>query len=187
MYPNPPQSQQTTANYWILAVCVAAMLIVLLAGLRSVAGRFNAAASSMAAGQSSTAPRASISLAPQVSASAASVVPAQVSPTPSAVVDVDARILTESPAAYRGRPVRVSGTVFYSGKLADGHTWIQIVGSDNVYVDGSSPDPLPAGVSKGSQVQITGMGAGLTNITASNGSDYDQAYIDPVQKIELIR
>jgi hypothetical protein len=36
-------------------------------------------------------------------------------------------------------------------------------------------------------VEVTGIGAGLTSVTASNGKDYDQAYIDPIQKVEPVK
>jgi len=191
MYPHPPQPHQPTNYFWILIACTGVMLIVLFAGLRSIAGRFSAAAverQPITILAPAAAPRASISVAPQASASApapAASVEASLASSPS--LDVDPKTLTDSPAAYRGRTVRVRGTVFYTGKLADGKTWIQIVGDNNVYVDGSMADTLPSGVSKGAQVEITGIGAGLTTVTASNGKDYDQAYIDPIQKIEIVQ
>jgi hypothetical protein len=158
------------------------MLIVVFAALHAVSERLNAVAQSgpITLLPISAAPR--ISLAPQVSAGAAAA-PPEATPASSEVVDVDPKTLTNSPAVYRSRRVRVKGAVFYTGKLADGKTWVQIVGDDNVYVDGEI-DSLPPGITKGVQVQVTGIGAGLTNITASNGKDYDQAFIDPIETIE---
>jgi hypothetical protein len=185
MYPHPPQSRHPTNYFWILIVCAVAMLIVFFVVLRTVATRLNAAIESgpITLIQLSPAPR--ISLAPQANAASSPGPSEQASPISSTVFDVDAKALTESPATYRSRIVRVQGTVFYTGKLADGKTWVQIVGDDNTYVDGQA-DSLPAGVGKGSKVRVTGLGAGLTNITASNGKDYDQAYIDPIQTIEAV-
>lgn len=183
MYPQPPQFRHRTNQSWVLIACMGAMLIVLFAGLRTIAAHLaDASAQPITIGQPS--PR--VNLAAQVSAAPPTVASAEVTAQPSsAVLDVDAKVLTESPANYRSRVVRVRGTVFYTGKLADGKAWIQIVADDNVYVDGQA-DSLPAGVTKGTQVAITGIGAGLTNVTASNGKDYDQAYIDPIQTIEVL-
>jgi hypothetical protein len=188
MYPHPPPSHKPTNYYWVLVLCVGAMLVILFAGFKSFSARFNSALAGgplvVPAPAAQPKPLASliaqatptVSVAPEASVAA--------TPTPGGVVNVDAKTLTESPASYRSRVVRVRGTVFYTGKLADGKTWIQIVGGDNVYVDGQFADALPAGVAKGVEVDVTGIGAGLTNVTASNGKDYDQAYIDPIQKIE---
>jgi len=187
MYPHAPQSHRPT-NYWyILALCLAAMLLILWVGLRAMSARFSAGASppAPASAQPSAAPSTRVtplaSVAPSVAAQA-SVVP---QPTPGGAIDVDAQALQDQPATYRSRVVRVKGTIFYTGKVDAGKNWIQIVGANNVYVDGVSADPLPPGVGKGVDVYVTGIGAGLTNITATNGKDYDQAYIDPIQKIEL--
>lgn len=189
MYPHAPRSHRPT-NYWyILALCVVVMLGGLWIGLRQMSTHFNPSGASQAAllDQPSAAPKAKPTASVQptataVSASASASASAQ--PSAAGVVDVDPKTLTDSPATYRSRVIRVQGKIFYTGKLADGKTWIQIVGPNNVYVNGQMSDPLPAGISKGSQVQVTGIGAGLTNITASNGKDYDEAYIDPVQKVE---
>jgi hypothetical protein len=194
MYPQAPRSHRPTNYYWILLLCMAAMLVFLFIALRQMAGRFSTAGADQGsalvqAPLASAKPFASV--VPQatatVASSAASASPAA-SPTASdGIVDVEPKELTDSPATYRSRVVRVHGTIFYSGKLDNGKTWIQVVGADNTYVDGQSSEPLPSGVTKGSDVIVTGIGAGLTNITAVNGKDYDQAYIDPVQKIELVR
>ena len=188
MYPQPPPSHRPTNYYWILVGCVGAMLLVLFVSLSSVAGRFNRAAANadQAAPVAVAKPRASLALqlTPTVVASPAA---AEATPTPSGVVQVEPKDLTESPGTYRSRLVKVRGTVFYTGKLEGGKTWIQIVDSNNVYVDGQLDDSLPGGIAKGVDVELTGIGAGLTSVTASNGKDYDQAYIDPVQKVEPVR
>lgn len=183
MYPHPPQSHRPTNYFWILIACTGVMLIVVFFALRTVASHLSAAVESgpITIVQFSTAPR--LSIAPRASSVASAAASVEAATDNSAVVDVDPKALTESPASYRSRIVRVRGTVFYTGKLADGKTWIQIVGAENVYVDGQI-DSLPAGVSKGTEIVLTGVGAGLTNITASNGKDYDQAFIDPIQSIE---
>lgn len=183
MYPQPPQSHRPTNSYWVLIVCTGVMLIVLFTVLRTIAERIDSLAASgpITLLQFSPAPR--ISLQPQANPAASAAPSVDAPQASSVVVDIDAKTLTESPAVYRSRVVRVRGTVFYTGKLADGKTWIQIVAGDNVYVDGQI-DSLPSGIVKGTQVQVTGIGAGLTNITATNGQDYDQAFIDPIQKIE---
>ena len=185
MYPHPPRSHHPTNYFWVLIACAGAMLIVLFVTLRSVSGRLSSAAASgpLQLVQFSAAPR--LSIPPQPRNSAASSPDAQPTVISTAIVDVDAKALNESPAIYRSRTVRFTGAVFYTGKLADGKTWVQIVGDDNLYVDGQI-DSLPAGISKGTQVRVTGVGAGLTNITASNGKDYDQAFIDPIQTIEPV-
>gem|GEM_PF-6688246 len=192
MYPHPPSSQKPTNYYWILVSCLGVMLVVLFMGLRTVGGRLSAAAAHapLAAPSPSQQLRQLASAAAEASSSAAPTSSPSVGPTPTAgggVVDVDPKTLTDSYAQYRSKLVRVRGTVFYTGKLADGKTWIQIVGENNVYVDGQTSEPLPAGVAKGVQVELTGVGAGLTSITASNGKDYDQAFLDPVQKIEIVK
>lgn len=188
MYPHPPPSRRPTNYYWILVGCVGAMLLVLLISLSSVAGRFSRAIANtdQAAPVAAEAkPKASLALqlTPTALAAPAS---AQVTPTPSSVVQVDPKDLTESPGTYRSRLIKVRGTVFYTGKLEGGKTWIQIVDSNNVYVDGQLDGALPSGIAKGTDVELTGIGAGLTSVTASNGKDYDQAYIDPVQKVEPV-
>lgn len=195
MYPQAPRSHRPTNHYWILIACLAAMLGFLLVGLRQMAGRFSSAGAEQPAlliQAPLTSAKPSTSLAPQATAtvatSASASASAAASPTiASGIVDVDPKTLTDSPATYRSRVVRVRGTIFYSGKLDNGKTWIQVVGADNTYVDGQLSDPLPSGITKGSDVIVTGIGAGLTNVTALNGKDYDQAYIDPVQKVELAR
>jgi hypothetical protein len=194
MYPHAPQSHRPT-NYWyVLAVCVAFMLLVLWAGLRAMSAHFGADASQQAAAinQPAAAPSA------KPTAAAALVQPTAVPATepsasassgplqPSGILDVQPKQLQDEPATYRSRVVRVSGKVFYVGKVDAGKTWVQIVDDNNVYVDGVLSDALPNGVTKGTQVQITGVGAGLYTITASNGKDYDQPYIDPIQKIEVV-
>ena len=190
MYPHSPPSHRPTNYYWILVLCVVAMLLVLFVALRTVAGRFTSAAA-----QTTLAAPAASAAKPQVSAAAeatpavsaegvAAVAPAA---TPGGVVEVDPKALTESPGTYRSRAIKVRGTVFYSGKLEGGKTWIQIVDKNNVYVDGQMADSLPASIAKGMEVELTGIAAGLTSVTASNGKDYDQAYIDPIQKIEPIK
>src|SRR5690242_10798893 len=170
MYPQPPPSHRPTNYYWILVGCVGAMLLLLFVSLSSVAGRFSRAAANadQAAPVAAAKPRASLALqlTPTVAAPPAA---AEATPTPSGVVQVDPKELTESPGAYRSRLIKVRGTVFYTGKLEGGKTWIQIVDSNNVYVDGQLDDPLPSGVTKGVDVELTGIGAGLTSVTASNG------------------
>ena len=189
MYPHPPPSRRPTNYYWILVACVGGMLVVLFAGLSAFAGRFNSAVASNAqnaAAAPAATPRASLALAvtPVPSAAASSAAPTA---TPAnGIVEVDPKTLTESPGTYRSRLIKVRGTVFYTGKLDGGKTWIQIVDNNNVYVDGQTAEPLPANVTKGVQVELTGVAAGLTNVTAANGKDYDQAYVDPIQKIEAI-
>jgi hypothetical protein len=191
MYPHPPPSHRPTNYYWILVLCVVVMLLVLFVGLRSVAGHFSAALTDAAvaapAASSLAKPVASaaVQVTPTVSAAPSAAVEATA--TPGGLVEVDPKTLTESPGTYRSRPVKVRGTVFYTGKLEGGKTWIQIVDSNNVYVDGQMSDPLPASVTKGVDVEVTGIGAGLTSVTASNGKDYDQAYIDPIQKVEPVK
>jgi hypothetical protein len=37
------------------------------------------------------------------------------------------------------------------------------------------------------KVKVTGIAAGLTSITAANGKDFDQAFIDPIQSIEVVK
>jgi len=190
MYPHAPQSHRPT-NYWyVLAVCVAFMLLVLWTGLKAMSARFSAGSAPQAAGlsQPAAAPSARPSAAAVQPTAVASAAPsASAGPLlPSGVIDVQPKQLQDQPATYRSRVVRVSGKIFYVGKVDGGKTWVQIVDDNNVYVDGVSADPLPAGASKGSQVQVTGIGAGLYTITASNGKDYDQAYIDPIQKIDVV-
>ncbi len=191
MYPQPPASNRPTNYYWILVGCIGILLVLVFAGLRTMAGRLNSAAAQIALSEPapSSQPRLAVSPAAQPTPLASVAPGASVEPTPNStsVIDVDPKALTESPAKYRSRLVRVHGTVFYTGKLADGKAWIQIVGEDNVYVDGQTSEPLPSGVVKGVQVELTGIGAGLTNVTASNGKDYDQAYVDPVQKVEIVK
>jgi hypothetical protein len=127
-------------------------------------------------------------VAPQVTPTASTAAAsAEPTATPGGVVEVDPKTLTESPGTYRSRLIKVRGTVFYTGKLDGGKTWIQIVDNNNVYVDGQMSEPLPAGVAKGVQVDVTGIGAGLTSVTAANGKDYDQAYVDPIQKVEPVK
>jgi hypothetical protein len=195
MFPTPPRSRRPTNYYWILLLCVGAMLVVLFSVLRSWSTRFNAAladSTAISLPLPSTQSRPLASLVAQATPTAetagsqAFAAETQATPTGGAM-DVDPQTLTNSPANYRSRIIRVRGTVFYTGRLSDGKTWIQIVGGDNVYVDGQTSEPLPSGITKGSDVYVTGIGAGLTNVTASNGKDYDQAYIDPIQKIELAR
>jgi len=191
MYPQPPVSHKPTNYYWILAICVGLMLVFLLVALRTMSGRLTAAAAEAPVTvpvpsqplRALASPAAQPSPSAEASTAATPVVPAD----NGAAIDVDAKALTDAPAVYRSRLVRVRGTVFYSGKLADGKTWIQIVGDNNVYVDGQMSEPLPSGVSKGVEVQVTGIGAGLTSVTATNGKDYDQAFIDPIQKIEVVK
>jgi hypothetical protein len=191
MYPHPPPSHRPTNYYWILVLCVIVMLLVLFVGLRSVAGRFSAAltdaavAAPAASNLAKPVASAAVQVTPTVSAAPSAAVEATA--TPGGLVEVDPKTLTESPGTYRSRPVKVRGTVFYTGKLEGGKTWIQIVDSNNVYVDGQMSDPLPASVTKGVDVEVTGIGAGLTSVTASNGKDYDQAYIDPIQKVEPVK
>jgi hypothetical protein len=191
MYPHPPPSHRPTNYYWILVLCVVVMLLVLFVGLRSVAGRFSAAltdaavAAPAASNLAKPVASAAVQVTPTVSAAPSAAVEATA--TPGGLVEVDPKTLTESPGTYRSRPVKVRGTVFYTGKLEGGKTWIQIVDSNNVYVDGQMSDPLPASVTKGVDVEVTGIGAGLTSVTASNGKDYDQAYIDPIQKVEPVK
>jgi len=188
MFPHAPHPHQPT-NYWyVLAGCVVVMLLGLLVGLREMRSRFNPAGSAQPAllSQPSAAPAAQPTAA-QPTATIAAPASASAEPTAdSGVADVDPKTLTASPAQYRSRIVRVRGKVFYIGKLDNGQTWLQIVGPDNVYVDGQMSGPVPASAIKGANVQVTGIGAGLTTITSSNGKDYDQAYIDPIQKIELV-
>ncbi len=191
MYPQPPPTHRPTNYYWVLVVCVVAMLGLLFVTLKSMAGRFSDVVSQTAlAPAASTAPaRIQISAAPSASPQAAAspeAVPAASATPPGGIIDVDPKTLTESPGTYRSRPVRVRGTVFYTGKVDGGKTWIQIVDNNNVYVDGQLADALPQGVAKGVEVEITGIGAGLYTITASNGKDYDQAYVDPIDKIEVV-
>lgn len=189
MYPHPPPSHRPTNYYWVLVGCVALMLLVLFVSLRSVAGRFTQAVASVEQAGPAVSPLAkpqaslTLQLTPTVQAAAS----AEPTATPGGVMDVDPKTLTQSPGTYRSRVVKVRGTVFYTGKLDGGKTWIQIVDHNNVYVDGQMDDPLPASISKGVDVEVTGIGAGLTSVTASNGKDYDQAYIDPIQKIEAVR
>jgi hypothetical protein len=191
MYPHPPPSHRPTNYYWVLVLCVVVMLLVLFVGLRSVAGRFSAAltdaavAAPAASNLAKPVASAAVQVTPTVSAAPSAAVEATA--TPGGLVEVDPKTLTESPGTYRSRPVKVRGTVFYTGKLEGGKTWIQIVDSNNVYVDGQMSDPLPASVTKGVDVEVTGIGAGLTSVTASNGKDYDQAYIDPIQKVEPVK
>lgn len=186
MYPHPPPSHRPTNYYWILVACVLAMLLAVFAALRVVAGRLTSLQqASVAAPAAAPTPR--LSIAPTATASvAAEAAPETVATAEGGAVDVDPKALTESPGTYRSRVVRVRGTVFYMGKLEGGKTWLQIVDSNNVYVDGQSPDPLPLTAAKGVEVEITGIAAGLTNVTAANGKDYDQAFIDPVQKVEVL-
>jgi len=192
MYPHAPQSHRPT-NYWyVLAVCLAFMLFILWTGLRAMSARFGAAPAEQnaALSQPAAAPsaRPSASIAAQTTAGPVSSAAAEASaaPVPSGIVDVQPKQLQDEPATYRSRVVRVNGKVFYVGKVDAGKTWVQIVDDNNVYVDGVMADALPSGVTKGTQVQITGVGAGLYTITASNGKDYDQAYIDPIQKIDVV-
>lgn len=191
MYPHPPPSHRPTNYYWILVLCVVAMLLVLFVGLRSVAGRFSAVApdTTLAAPPASSVakPQASTAVQATSTASAAPATAAEPTATPGGVVEVDPKTLTESPGTYRSRVVKVRGIVFYTGKLEGGKTWIQIADNNNVYVDGQMSDSLPAGVAKGVNVEVTGIAAGLTSVTAANGKDYDQAYIDPIQKIEPVK
>ena len=188
MYPHAPQSHRPT-NYWyVLAACVVFMLVVLLIFLRAMTSHFSPAGAPDLASvsQPSASPRLQATqLASAAAQAAAASVSPSVAPTPSGVIDVTPQQLQDSPATYRSRIIRVQGTVFYTGQVEAGKTWIQIQGPNNVYVDGVIADPLPNGVTKGANVTVTGVGAGLTNITATNGKDYDQAYIDPIQKIEI--
>lgn len=190
MYPHPPPTHRPTNHYWVLVLCVAAMLGLLFMTLRNAAGRFGtiAAQPAVVAPAPSTSPiRASAAAEPTVVPSAAAeAAPEPTATPPGGILDVDPKTLTESPGTYRSRLVRVRGTVFYTGKIDGGKTWIQIVDNNNVYVDGQVADALPPGVAKGVQVELTGIGAGLFTVTASNGKDYDQAYIDPVQSIEVV-
>lgn len=184
MYPTPSRYHRPTNYYWVLLLLVAAMLVGLLLGLRLMARHFNPATSS----PSSSASQSSAATSSPLAAAAAqpSVAPtATATATNSAVVQVDPQQLAAAPATYQGHTVRVRGTVFYTGKLGNGQTWLQIVGPGNVYVDGQMSAPLPAGVVKGAQVEVTGIGAGLTNITAANGKNYDQAFINPIQKVAV--
>jgi len=189
MFPHAPHPHQPT-NYWyVLAGCVVVMLLGLWIGLREMRSHFNPAGSAqpLLLSQPSAAPAAQATVVAQPTATIAALASASAEPTVNAsVVDVDPKTLTDSPAQYRSRIVRVRGKVFYIGKLDNGQTWLQIVGPDNVYVDGQMSGPVPASAIKGADVQVTGIGAGLTTITSSNGKDYDQAYIDPIQKIELV-
>ncbi|SRR5581483_2958806 len=187
MYPQPPTSHRPTNYFWVLGVCVAFMLVVVFAGLRQVANRLSDAVASGATNNAAAAPAAAVPT-PAIQAEPTSVAEAaaiSVSPTPVAngPLDVDPRSLQESPANYRSRLIRVSGTVFYVGKMADGQTWIQIR-SGSYYINGQSADPLPGGVAVGSAVDLVGIGAGLTTITAQDGKDYDEPLIDPVQRVE---
>lgn len=187
MYPHAPQSHRPT-NYWpILAGCVVFMLIMLLLLLRSMSSHFGPAGAPdlSTISQPSASPRLQVTQLASVAAQAAASAAPSAAPTPSGVIDVTPQQLTDSPATYRSRIIRVHGTIFYTGQVEAGKTWVQIVGPNNVYVDGVSADPLPSGAGKGTSVTVTGIGAGLTNITATNGKDYDQAYIDPIQKIEV--
>ncbi|HEU0168567.1 MAG TPA: hypothetical protein VFS62_12385 [Chloroflexota bacterium] len=194
MYPHAPQSHRPT-NYWyVLAACVALMLLILWTGLKAMSAHFSASpaeqtAANAALSQPAAAPSAkasaAIALQPTAVAAAAPDASASAGPLPSGIIDVQPKQLQDEPATYRSRVVRVSGKVFYVGKVDAGKTWIQIVDDNNVYVDGVMSDALPSGVTKGTAVQVTGVGAGLYTITASNGKDYDQAYIDPIQKIEV--
>ncbi|HVA24482.1 MAG TPA: hypothetical protein VMW62_08820 [Chloroflexota bacterium] len=166
------------------------MMLVLFVGLRSVASRVTAAA----AGAALAAPEVSSPAKPQASLAAAATPTASAAPaaieataTPGGVVEVDPKTLTQSPGTYRSRLIKVRGTVFFTSKLEGGKNWIQIVDKNNVYVDGQTSDLLPAGVAKGVVVDLTGIGAGLYTVTAQNGKDYDQAFIDPIQKIDVIR
>ena len=188
MYPHPPPSRRPTNYYWILVGCVGAMLLVLFVSLSTVAGRFSRAianADQAAPVAAEAKPKASLALqlTPTAVASPAS---AEATATPSSVVQVDPKDLTESPGTYRSRVIKVRGTVFYTGKLEGGKTWIQIVDSNNVYVDGQTSEAVASNITKGAQVEITGVGAGLTSVTASNGKDYDQAYVDPIDSIQLV-
>ncbi|HLG74746.1 MAG TPA: hypothetical protein VK009_30370 [Chloroflexota bacterium] len=192
MYPQPPPTHRPTNYYWILVVCVLAMLGLLFMTLVTISGRVTGLVEHGAinAVLPSAAPaRLQITPVPQPTVVASEEAAPAVEPTatpPGGIIDVDPKTLTASPGTYRSRPVRVKGTVFYIGKLEGGKTWIQIVDDNNVYVDGQTTEPVPANVTKGAKVQITGIGAGLTSVTASNGKDYDQAYVDPVDSIELV-
>src|SRR5581483_2104857 len=128
MYPQPPPQHRPTNYYWVLLACMAAMLLFLFVGLRQIASRFSATGSDQAP-LITEAPRASakpaLTVAPQATATvAASAAPAATATAEGGVVDVDAKSLTQSPANYRSRLVRVRGTVFYTGKLENGKTWI---------------------------------------------------------------
>jgi hypothetical protein len=192
MYPQPPPTHRPTNYYWVLVVCVVAMLGLLFMTLRTISGRISSLADQggLNAALPSAAPaRLQITPVAQVTAVASEEAEPAIEPTatpPGGIIDVDPKTLTDSPGTYRSRPLRVKGTVFYIGKLEGGKTWIQIVDNNNVYVDGQTSEPVPSNVTKGAHVQITGIGAGLTSVTASNGKDYDQAYIDPVESIQLV-
>ncbi|MHB8620153.1 MAG: hypothetical protein ACYDAG_11400 [Chloroflexota bacterium] len=185
MYPISPESHRPTNHFYILILCLAIMLALVVGILRGISSRLNSVppvqlASSSAAARSSVTPLA-IPTATAATNSAA--------PTPlvglangGAVTPAE---LNSAPGTYRSRQVSVVGTIFYTGGMGNGKTWIQIVDSNNSYVDGQLTGPLPAGIGKGSKVRLTGIGAGLTTITASNGRQYDQAFVDPVQKVEL--
>jgi hypothetical protein len=191
MYPHPPPSHKPTNYYWVLVLCVVAMLFLLFAGLRTIAGRFSAAAAQAPVSAPSAAPslRALASAIVEATPTTSAAPAAEASPTiaPGGLVEVDPKTLTESPGSYRSRLIKVRGTVFYIGKIEGGKTWVQIVDNNNVYVDGTMSDSPAAGVVKGALVEVTGIGAGLTSVTASNGKDYDQAYVDPIQKIDVVK
>lgn len=188
MYPHPPPTHRPTNYYWILILCVAAMLGLLFVTLRTVAGRFGGVVgqNTLVQAAPSAPSRIQVSAPAEPTAVASVEAAVEATPTPGGVIDVDPKTLTESPGTYRSRLIHVKGTVFYTGKIDGGKTWVQIVDSNNVYVDGQLSGALPSGVSKGVEVELTGIGAGLTSVTALNGKDYDQAYIDPIQSIQVV-
>ncbi|HUZ77123.1 MAG TPA: hypothetical protein VMV93_06015 [Chloroflexota bacterium] len=179
MYPVPPESHRPKNRYGILVVALILLLLLLFQGLRSLSRSLN----NLATGESSlplfSQPRPGVT---PLALAAPSAAPTLV-PTP-ATTTVTAQELATSAATYRSRAVRVAGTVYYVGLTSNGRHWVQIV-SGGTYVNGISADPWPLDVRKGAVVTITGIGAGLNSITAADGKQYQQPYIDPVQKIEL--
>ncbi len=191
MYPVPPQSHRHTRYYGILIACIVAMLIVLFGGLRNISDRLSQAgtATGQPTAQLFGQPRAGVTplaLITPTAQPAAAATAAAALPTPTAS-DVSPADLAAAPANFRSRAIRVQGKVYYVGKTDDGKTWIQI--SDNAspphYINGSFAGTMPAAIAKGSDVVVSGIGAGLTAITAADGHDYDEPMIDPVQKVEL--
>ena len=185
MYPIPPKSNRPTNHYSVLAICLAVMLLLMYGVMRNISGKFAEVAAGNDQVQTAKQPRPGVTPLAVATPTPATVDPAKTAvPTP-ATTDVTAKDLSTSPGAYRSRAIRVRGQVFYLGKTDDGKQWIQI-SDGNVYVNGAYPGALPQGVSKGADVFITGIGAGLTTITSTfDGKDYDEPYIDPVQNIEL--
>ena len=193
MYPIGPQTHKPTNYYWILVVFVLAMLFGLFSVFRSLSARVSSGAAAAAVPSASAVPSATVApLAAATPASAAiSSAGASAVPTIAAVALgvplVTPKELTDKVATYRSRPIKIQGKVFFTGKADDGRSWIQIVDDSNNYVNGAMTGALPTGVVKGALVEITGVGAGLYAVTASNGKDYDQPLIDPISQITLVK